>query len=169
VSSAGSAGPVESAGSVSSAAVPADDQPAYRVQVTFDCAEPQKLARFWCLAMNYIEQPPPPGYDSWDAFADEAGIPVSERFKFAAAVDPAGHGPRLLFLWVPEGKAAKNRMHLDVAVATVARGGDERAAAVREHAQRLVAAGATLVGERNDTISWWIVLTDPEGNEFCLQ
>jgi predicted enzyme related to lactoylglutathione lyase len=45
----------------------------------------------------------------------------------------------------------------------------EREAAVREHAECLVAAGATLVGERNDTISWWIVLTDPEGNEFCLQ
>ena len=47
--------------------------------------------------------------------------------------------------------------------------GDERKAAIRAHAERLVAAGVTLVGERNDTISWWIVLTDPERNELCLQ
>lgn len=148
---------------------PAAEPSGYRVQATFDCANPQGLARFWCLAMNYVEQPPPTGYDSWDGFADEMGIPVAERFKFGAAVDPANRGPRLLFLWVPEEKRAKNRMHLDVSVGTLPRGSDERKAAVREHAQRLVAAGATLIGERNDNISWWIVLTDPEGNEFCLQ
>jgi hypothetical protein len=84
-------------------------------------------------------------------------------------VDPANRGPRLLFLWVPEGKAAKNRVHLDISCSDRPHGSDERKAAVREHAQRLVAAGATLIGERNDDISWWIVLTDPEGNEFCLQ
>jgi hypothetical protein len=136
--------------------------------VSFDCADPQALARFWCLALNYVEQPPPTGYDSWDAFADEAGIPVAERFKYGAAVDPAGGGPRLFFQWVPEGKAAKNRVHLDVNVGTGLQG-EEYKRAVREHAQRLVAAGATLVDECDDTISWWIVLTDPEGNEFCLQ
>jgi glyoxalase superfamily protein len=148
---------------------PTGGQAAHRAQVTFDCVDPQRLTSFWCLAMNYIEQPPPPGYGTWDAFADEKGIPVSERFKFGAAVDPANHGPRLLFLWVPEGKVAKNRVHLDVSVGSEPHGSDERKAAVREHARRLVAAGATLIGERDDNISWWIVLTDPEGNEFCLQ
>ncbi len=148
---------------------PAGEPAAHRVQVVFDCAFPQQLAKFWRLAMNYVEQPPPAGHDSWDAFADEMGIAVSERFKFGAAVDPAGRGPRLLFLWVPEEKAVKNRVHLDVSVGTLPHGSDERKAAVREHARRLVAAGATLIGERNDNISWWIVLTDPEGNEFCLQ
>ena len=50
-----------------------------------------------------------------------------------------------------------------------AEGGGERQQVVREHAATLVAAGATLVEERHDEFSWWIVLTDPEGNEFCLQ
>jgi hypothetical protein len=46
---------------------------------------------------------------------------------------------------------------------------DERKVTVREHAQHLMAAGATLVGERDEAVSWWIVLTDQEGSEFCLQ
>lgn len=62
----------------------------------------------------------------------------------------------------------KNRLHLDVKVGLGLRG-DELKATVREHARRLVAAGATLVGERDENSSWWLVLTDPEGNEFCLQ
>ncbi len=137
-------------------------------QVSLDCAAPAELARFWCLALNYVEQPPPPGYDSWDAFADSVGIPVAERSKFGAAVDPAGVGPRLLFHGVTEGNVVKNRLHLDINAGGSLRG-DERRAAVREHAERLVSDGATLVAERSDNVSWWIVLTDPEGNEFCLQ
>lgn len=143
-------------------------QAGHQLQVAIDCANPPELARFWCLALNYTEQPPPPGYDSWDAFADEAGIPAAERFKYGAAIDPAGRGPRLFFRWVPEGKVVKNRLHLDVN-AGAGLDGDERKAAVREHAERLVAAGATLVAEHDEAMSWWIVLTDPEGNEFCLQ
>ena len=42
-------------------------------------------------------------------------------------------------------------------------------AAVREHVRRRVAAGATLVAEHGETANWWIVLTEPEGNELCLQ
>jgi hypothetical protein len=158
---------------VSSTASEGDDGPAghrvgHQLQVAIDCADPPELARFWCLALNYIEQPPPPGYDSWDAFADQAEIPVAERFKYGSAIDPAGRGPRLFFRWVPEPKVVKNRLHLDVNVGA-GLDGDERKAAVREHAQRLIAAGATLVAERHESMSWWMVLTDPEGNEFCLQ
>jgi hypothetical protein len=151
----------------SAAAEPAGGPAVHGVQVTFDCADLPELARFWCLALNYIEQPPPPGFDNWDDFADKIGIPEAERNTFGSAVDPAGRGPRLFFRRVPEGKTAKNRVHLDVNVSTGAQ--DDHEAAVREHAQRLVAAGATLVGERSENTNWWIVLTDPEGNEFCLQ
>lgn len=141
---------------------------AHRVQVTIDCADPQAMADFWQLALGYIEQPPPEEYPDWNAFADAVGIPVEDRDRFGAVVDPAGQGPRLLFQKVPEGKVVKNRVHLDIDVGAKLTG-DERKPAVREHAQRLVAVGATLVGERTYGISWWIVLTDPEGNEFCLQ
>jgi hypothetical protein len=139
-----------------------------RVQLVIDCADPAAMTRFWCLALSYIEQPPPPGYASWDAVADEAGMSAEYRSGFGSAVDPAGVGPRLLFLRVPEPKSVKNRLHLDVNVGA-GLAGDEREAKVRGHAERLVVAGASLVAERSDQVSWWIVLTDPEGNEFCLQ
>ncbi|MGI8667875.1 MAG: VOC family protein [Jatrophihabitans sp.] len=140
----------------------------YRFQVSIDCADPAAQSVFWCRALGYIEQPPPEGFDSWDAFADTVDMPAEERTKFGSAVDPAGVGPRLLFHRVPEGKVVKNRLHFDVSVGGGMLG-DERLAAVREHAERLVEAGARLVEERADNFSWWIVLKDPEGNEFCLQ
>ena len=63
----------------------------------------------------------------------------------------------LLFLSVPEGKTAKNRMHLDL-------GCDDRRAEVA----RLVALGATHLGDHDEFGISWSVLTDPEGNEFCI-
>ncbi|MDQ2836052.1 MAG: VOC family protein [Actinomycetota bacterium] len=139
-----------------------------RFQVSIDCADPAAQSKFWCLALGYIEQPPPEGFDSWDAFADTVDMPADERDRFGSVVDPAGLGPRLLFHKVAEGKVVKNRLHFDINIGG-ARRGDERRATVREHAGRLVDAGATLVEEREDDFSWWIVLTDPGGNEFCLQ
>lgn len=139
-----------------------------RVQISIDCADPAALTGFWNLALGYVDQPPPEGFDSWDAFADSVGVPAERRGDMRSSVDPAGAGPRLLFNRVPEGKQTKNRWHLDVNVGAGLRGG-ERQAVVREHAERLVAAGGTLVAERHDEYSWWIVMTDLEGNEFCLQ
>jgi hypothetical protein len=134
-------------------------------QVSFDAHDPAAQARFWSLALEYDRQPPPPGFDTWEAFAENAGIPRERWGDVDAVVDPHGKGPRLLFQRVPEGKTAKNRMHLDVN----ASGPDHDWARVENHAKRLVAAGATLVEERQDGMSHWIVMQDPEGNEFCLQ
>ncbi|HEU5270730.1 MAG TPA: VOC family protein [Jatrophihabitans sp.] len=139
-----------------------------RVQISIDCADPSAMAAFWNTALGYVGQPPPEGFASWADFADSVGMPAERHGDIDSSVDPAGVGPRLLFNRVPEGKVAKNRWHLDVNVGAGLRGG-ERQAVVREHAARLVAAGGTLVGERQDEFSWWIVLTDIEGNEFCLQ
>jgi hypothetical protein len=133
---------------------------AYGVQVTFDCAEPARLAAFWASALGYVIQPPPEGFESWPAFLESIGVPESEWDTRSAIVDPDGKGPRLFFQRVPEGKAAKNRVHLDVNA-----GRDRMAAEV----ERLVGEGATVVGEREEMGSHWVVLTDPEGNEFCLQ
>lgn len=134
------------------------------VQISFDAADPAALARFWALALDYVEQPPPEGFSSWEEFGERMGIPQEQWGDFAAVVDPKGAGPRLFFQRVPEGKTAKNRMHLDVNV-----GGREDWDKVLAHADRLVAAGATRVEERQDPTSHWIVMVDPEGNEFCLQ
>lgn len=152
----------------SAASPPAADRTGYRFQVSMDCADPEAMTRFWCLALDYIPQPPPAGFDTWDAFADTVDMPVEERDKFGSVVDPAGIGPRLLFHKVAEGKVVKNRLHFDINIGGALRG-DERRAKVREHAERLVDAGARLISEREDDFSWWIVLNDPEGNEFCLQ
>ncbi len=74
------------------------------MQVTFDADDPVALARFWATALGYTEQPPPDGMDSWDDWSRQAGIPEEEWDDSAAIVDPDGHGPRLLFKKVPEGK-----------------------------------------------------------------
>lgn len=85
-------------------------------QVTFDCAEPERLARFWCEVLGYVVPPPPEGFATWDQY--QRSRPPEERDAWFACVDPSGVGPRLYFQRVPEGKAAKNRVHLDVRVGT---------------------------------------------------
>jgi hypothetical protein len=136
------------------------------VQITFDAHDPAKQAEFWALALDYVVQPPPPGFESWEAFAAHVGIPEEEWDRLSAAVDPAGAGPRVLFQKVPEGKTVKNRVHLDV---NVGAGADDRKAAAHTHRERLEAAGATLLREVDEPAGWCLVMTDPEGNEFCLQ
>ena len=130
------------------------------IQITVDCAEPGRLAAFWASALGYVVQPPPPGYESWPAFLTELGVPESEWDSRSACVDPDGTGPRLFFQRVPEPKAGKNRVHLDVNV------GRDR---VDAEVERLVAEGATKLREHGDMGERWVVMTDPEGNEFCVQ
>ncbi|MEU1286093.1 VOC family protein [Kitasatospora sp. NPDC005856] len=81
-------------------------------QVTFDCAEPERLARFWCEALGYVVPPPPEGFAAWED--SRSARPAERRDAWFACVDPSGVGPRLYVQRVPEGKAAKNRLHLDV-------------------------------------------------------
>ena len=138
-------------------------------QVTFDANDTAALAAFWAAALGYVMQPPPPGYDSWEAFADEAGVPEEDRDKLFALVDPDGTGPRLLFQKVPESKTAKNRVHLDIN-AGAGLEGDERHAAVDTRVASLRELGATTVAaRRGDFGEYWVVMQDPEGNEFCVQ
>jgi len=97
------------------------------------------------------------------------GIPESEWNSASAVIDPDGRGPRLYFQRVPEAKAGKNRLHLDLHVsARPAAPVEERRRAVEPEADRLVALGATVVGPVEEMGSWWLVMRDPEGNEFCL-
>ena len=138
------------------------------VQVTFDCADPRALSRFWCDVLGYEFPPPPPGFASWDAFS--ASLPEEQRNSASAAQDPNGVGPRLFFQRVPEGKTAKNRVHLDVRSAPGLEG-EERMAALEAECERLVALGATRVERHEPNLpvaGGHIVMQDPEGNEFCL-
>lgn len=142
---------------------------AREMQVTFDCADPAGLAAFWSVALGYQVQPPPPGFADWEAFLDAQGVPPERRNDASACVDPDGAGPRLFFQRVPEGKAAKNRVHLDVRGAPGLEG-DARMAALEELAERLVAEGASRVKrfEPGGMSNGHIVMQDPEGNEFCV-
>jgi hypothetical protein len=161
------------------------------IQVTFDAHDPRALSSFWRDVLGYVHPAPPvvelpEGADpspssrlrsnggdpfaAWDDFLARVGVPEEERNTRSAVEDPDGDGPRLLFQRVPEDKVAKNRVHLDVRAAPGLEG-EERMAALEAECDRLVALGATRV--RRDEpepplITGFIVMTDPEGNEFCL-
>ena len=107
--------------------------------VTFDCDNPARVAEFWGAALGYTVE----NYNE----------------LFAGATHPDGTRPNLLFIKVPEGRSAKNRVHLDLAA-------DDREAEI----ERLIGLGATrgathTMSEYNIT---WTVLQDPEGNELCV-
>jgi hypothetical protein len=98
--------------------------------VTFDCKDAHALAGFWSTLTG------------WNVYFDEdPEVLVSPTFPHT--------GTALLFIPVPEGKTAKNRVHLDIRPTEGTRD--------------------ALVGDfRNDDGSGWVVLADPEGNEFCI-
>lgn len=117
-----------------------------------DAADPHLIAAFWAHALGYVDEP---GYDDPDG---------------ASIIDPEGKGPAIGFLRVPEGKTAKNRMHIDIRVA-----GEppwdmaEREQRIRAKVSELAAAGATLVREASyGEQLGHVVMLDPEGNEFCV-
>ncbi|WP_328944951.1 VOC family protein [Streptomyces sp. NBC_00250] len=149
-----------------------------RFQVTFDAHDPGALSTFWRDALGYVH-PAPPGVElpegadplaAWDDFLAKLGVPEEERNTRSALEDPEGQGPRVFFQQVPEDKVAKNRVHLDVRAAPGLEG-EERMAALEAECERLVALGAKRLRrfEPEPPMSTgWIVMADPEGNEFCL-
>jgi hypothetical protein len=142
---------------------------AIRLQVVFDAADPPKLAAFWGEAIGYVEEDPPDGFESWEAWAVANDLPREDWDRYDSRVDPDGAGPRLFFQRVPEPKTAKNRVHLDLDVS----GGrgtpiEDRRRRVADAVERAVTAGATRVKAYDEAGQHWVVLQDPEGNEFCL-
>ena len=116
--------------------------------VVVDCRHPASLARFWAGALEGYAVAP---YDEAElARLREMGVNDPED-------DPTvlveGGSPRLWFQRVPERKIGKNRLHLDL-----------RADDLDAEMDRLTALGAKLLATHDD----WVVLADPEGNEFCL-
>ena len=141
-------------------------------QIVVDCAEPDPLARFWAVALGYVLEPAPEGYDDWDAYWREVGVPEDDLGQGAdSIVDPTGAGPRIWFQQVPEAKTIKNRVHLDLP-----RGGGravplaQRRERVLAEEARLVAAGAQrlYVLQTEGLDHFGVVMADPEGNEFCI-
>ena len=135
--------------------------------VTFDAADPTRLGEFWALALGYRREDPPAPYSTWEETLTAWGLP-EERWNDAnALVDVDGVGPRIFLQKVPEPKSAKNRIHLDVRVSTGRE--DKDHAAMQAKADELVEAGATQVQVVDEpTFGYWILMADPEGNEFCI-
>jgi catechol-2,3-dioxygenase len=104
--------------------------------IVIDCADPERLAEFWCGVLGYR---------------------ISDRDETGVAIRGATSCPDILLLRVPEGKVTKNRIHFDIC--PVDRDQDEELARLLE----LGARRSGIVGSGS-----WVVLEDPEGNEFCL-
>ncbi len=145
------------------------DRSTHPVQVVIDCADPAGLAGFWAAALEprgYALPAPPGGFTDWPAFLAAQGVP-EERWNDASALESAGH-PRIFFQRVDEPKTVKNRLHLDLQ----AGGGptvpvEEQRRRVAAEVARLEALGAVRVEEHTELGTHWVVLRDPEGNEFC--
>src|SRR5436190_7341769 len=86
--------------------------------LTIDCADTNRLVRFWCDALGYVPEPAPEGRATWLDYWRAAGVPDEElegaEEGSGAIIDPQGIGPRIWFQQVPEPKAGKNRLHLDL-------------------------------------------------------
>ncbi len=136
-----------------------------------DCADPLALAGFWAVALAYVEKPPPEGWDTWEDWLRHFDVPEEEWGDGAALTDPDGVLPAISFLKVPEGKTAKNRLHLDLQVS----GGRhlpaaERTERIEATVTRLIEAGAHRHAsyEQPDGSLDHVAMADPEGNEFCV-
>ncbi len=108
------------------------------IGLVLDCRDPEALAPFWAAALRYTH--------------------LGSLDNYAMLVPAAGPGPKLLLQRVPENKASKNRMHLDI-----------ESADIEALASTLESLGATRVGASVHELGHnWIVMLDPEGNEFCV-
>jgi uncharacterized glyoxalase superfamily protein PhnB len=126
-----------------------------RIQIVIDCADPSRLIEFWAAALGYEIQFPTGSEEERQLLVDHPGLEGSA----AAAVDPEGVRPRLFLQRVPEPKAGKNRVHVDLHVPDM-----------EAEVERLTALGASVlrpdaVGEFGER---WTVMADPESNEFCV-
>lgn len=138
-------------------------------QIVIDCHDPAALGSFWAAALEYEQERPPEGFATWPEALAAWGVPESEWNSANALVDPTGDGPRIFFQRVPEPKQVKNRLHLDL---RISRGPgiplEEKRAEVLAGVERMESLGAVRVRDVEELGSYWMVMQDPEGNEFCV-
>jgi hypothetical protein len=139
------------------------------IHIVFDCADPDRLARFWMVALPGYDFPhgPPDGFPTWQEWADANQIPEDERNTGRTLVDKQGHRPDIFFLRVPEPKTTKNRLHLDVKAGGTAPA-QERRARIETLATHLTTAGGSIHRRIDTDEGFWLIMQDPEGNEFCI-
>ncbi|MEU2760324.1 MULTISPECIES: VOC family protein [unclassified Streptomyces] len=118
-------------------------------ELSIDCADPAALARFWCAVL---------GYEVQDVEEEEGVVSIGSPGVPEGKSRPGPVPPTLTFARVPEGQTVKNRLHIDVNPTDREQG---------EEVERLLALGARRADVAPEGASW-VVLTDPEGNEFCV-
>jgi hypothetical protein len=125
--------------------------------VVVDCRDVAALSRWWAEALDWRII-----YEA----ADEVVVVPPHVIDKARHIPPLERGPGLIFVPVPEGKTVKNRLHIDLAPSPDA---DQEGADQEAEVRRLEALGATRadVGQDPEQVSW-VVMADPEGNEFCV-
>ncbi|HSR84500.1 MAG TPA: VOC family protein [Streptosporangiaceae bacterium] len=143
-----------------------------RFQIVVDCRDPEPLARFWAAALGYEFEPPPEGFATWDDYWRDVGVGEEDLgIGQDRIIDPDGTYPRIWFQVVPELKAVKNRLHLDISVS----GGrafplGTRRQRVDAEAERLAGLGASRVRVLSEEglDHYALAMQDPEGNEFDI-
>jgi catechol 2,3-dioxygenase-like lactoylglutathione lyase family enzyme len=141
-----------------------------RYQLVIDCADPDRMARFWAEALGYELAPAPDGFETWKDFYRDLGMPEEDLLDGADRIsDPEGRGPSIWFNVVAEPKTVKNRLHLDIhASGEQADPMELRKRRVGAEATRLAALGATISGPlaAEGLDHYAVGMKDPEGNEF---
>jgi hypothetical protein len=133
-----------------------------RLQITFDCRDPAGLGAFWAAALGY----PPPDVAGWHEFLRSQGRREEDLNDTFAIEDPEAVRPRVFLQRVPEPKTTKNRVHLDIAAPVT--DAIDRRDQIDAHAETLVALGASVLRRVADDAGYFVVMADPEGNEFCV-
>ncbi|MER5487257.1 VOC family protein [Streptomyces sp. NPDC002812] len=117
-------------------------------ELSVDCHDPERLAAFWCEVLDYK--------------VIDRGEDMVEIGSWEPTVEGVRAGsmpPTLVFVQVPEGKTLKNRLHLDVSPID---------AGTEDEVTRLLGLGATRADVGQGPDRSWVVMADPEGNEFCV-
>ncbi|ACQ78564.1 conserved hypothetical protein [Beutenbergia cavernae DSM 12333] len=110
---------------------------------TLDAQDPYTLSLFWSAVLGYAEDP------------DDPNMPEHEENMIFSP----DRSHRVLFIRVPEAKSGKNRMHFDLIPTDRTRD---------EEIERVRGLGATDVHDLREPDGGWLVMADPEGNEFCI-
>jgi hypothetical protein len=145
---------------------------AAKFQVVIDCKDPTRMSQFWASALGYEVAPAPKGFESWDDYWRDMGVPEDELGSGPdRLIDPSGHGPPIWFQVVDETKTVKNRVHFDLGVS----GGrsvpfETRKQLVEAEAARLSRLGATRIQAlfEKGINHYAVAMLDPEGNEFDI-
>ena len=117
-------------------------------ELTVDCRDPESLAAFWCEVLDFkvIDR-------------SEGKVEIGSWVPTVEEVRARQMPPTVLFIPVPEGRTVKNRLHLDVSPVDVS---------TDDEVTRLLALGATRADVGQGPGRSWVVMADPEGNEFCV-